>query len=110
MRAEDADHDYVRISQTAALKRADFGGAITLLRHEGVTRFVIAGVTLLLEFIGIRNAWDAVTYITVERNRNDAEEGGQCSRRQVREAKRSGVSPCAPELRDRSWLSAALPG
>jgi divalent metal cation (Fe/Co/Zn/Cd) transporter len=31
--------------------------------------FAIAGAALLLVFIGIHNAWDTVTYITVERRR-----------------------------------------
>jgi hypothetical protein len=29
--------------------------------------FLIGGMTILLLFIGIHNAWDAVTYIAVER-------------------------------------------
>jgi hypothetical protein len=32
--------------------------------------FVLAGATLLLIFIGIRNAWDVVTWITVRGSRN----------------------------------------
>ena len=35
--------------------------------------FVIAAVTLLLLFIGIHNAWDAVTYITIERSPSENE-------------------------------------
>lgn len=39
--------------------------AITLTRFEEDALFTIAGVTLLLLFIGIHNAWDSVTYITM---------------------------------------------
>ncbi len=42
-----------------------FTTAITLVSHAVRALFVIAGVTLVLLFIGIHNAWDSVTYITV---------------------------------------------
>ncbi len=41
--------------------------AATLFRtHAREVLFVVAGTTLLLLFIGMHNAWDTVTYITVE--------------------------------------------
>ncbi|MEO8200127.1 MAG: hypothetical protein ABI679_06380 [Gemmatimonadota bacterium] len=39
--------------------------AITLPRYSTVSLFVVAAVTLLLLFDGIHNAWDTVTYVTV---------------------------------------------
>jgi hypothetical protein len=42
-------------------------GSITLTRYPRPTLFVIAGSVLLLLFVGIHNAWDAVTYITIDR-------------------------------------------
>ena len=41
-------------------------GAILLPGYPAPTLFVIAAATLLLLFIGIHNAWDNVTYITLE--------------------------------------------
>ena len=41
--------------------------AFTLGRHVLVSLFVVAGAALLLLFIGIHNAWDAVTYIALDR-------------------------------------------
>jgi hypothetical protein len=38
-----------------------------LQRHPAPSLFVTGGTVLLLLFIGIHNAWDAVTYIAVER-------------------------------------------
>jgi len=43
-----------------------FVAAITFRRHAPESLFVLAGAALLLLFIGIHNAWDTVTYITVE--------------------------------------------
>jgi len=40
-------------------------GSFTLTRYPRQTLFVIAGAALLLLFVGIHNAWDAVTYITI---------------------------------------------
>jgi hypothetical protein len=42
--------------------------AIVLPSHTVPALFVIAGVTMLLLFIGIRNAWDVVTYTTFKRS------------------------------------------
>jgi len=48
--------------------------AIGLPRGETTALFVIAAAGLLLLFIGIRNAWDTVTYIAVERPAADAQQ------------------------------------
>lgn len=45
-----------------------FIGAITLAHGSRVAPFALAGAALFLIFIGIRNAWDVVTYIAIERN------------------------------------------
>ena len=39
--------------------------AVVLLGNPALALFVIAAVALLLLFIGIHNAWDAVTYVVV---------------------------------------------
>ena len=39
----------------------------TIAAHPTNSLFVIAGVALLLLFIGIHNAWDSVTYVAVAR-------------------------------------------
>ena len=49
------------------------GAAITLQRHVAVSLFVIAGTSLLLLFVGIHNAWDAVTYIAISGRRRREE-------------------------------------
>ncbi|MDQ2974531.1 MAG: hypothetical protein M3R69_03855 [Acidobacteriota bacterium] len=41
--------------------------AVALRSYPHRVLFVIGGVTLLLLFIGIHNAWDSVTYITFEK-------------------------------------------
>jgi len=41
-------------------------GAIALALRAGPAMFVLGASDLLLIFIGIRNAWDVVTYIVVE--------------------------------------------
>ena len=46
--------------------------AATLSRYESGALFTIAAVTLLLLFIGIHNAWDSVTYITMMRKEREA--------------------------------------
>jgi len=51
-----------------------FGAAITLQRHVAVSLFVIAGTALLLLFVGIHNAWDAVTYIAIDMRQRRREE------------------------------------
>jgi hypothetical protein len=54
----------------AALLVAGFG----LRRNPGPCLFVIGGAALLLLFIGIHNAWDAVTYIALQRRPEKREE------------------------------------
>lgn len=39
--------------------------AITLQRNPTLSLFVVAGAALLLLFVGIHNAWDAVTFIAL---------------------------------------------
>ncbi|HEY3232131.1 MAG TPA: hypothetical protein VGJ87_23065 [Roseiflexaceae bacterium] len=43
--------------------------AILLQRYPAPSLFVIGGTALLLLFVGIHNAWDAVTYIALRRQR-----------------------------------------
>jgi hypothetical protein len=45
--------------------------ALTLSRHVTGALFVTAGATVLMLFVGIHNAWDTVTYITVEQLKGD---------------------------------------
>lgn len=46
---------------------AIFAGAIALAAAPVQALFIIAGGVLLMIFIGIRNAWDVVTYIAIGR-------------------------------------------
>jgi hypothetical protein len=46
---------------------AIFGGAIALAAAPVHALFILAGGVVLLIFIGIRNAWDIVTYIAIRR-------------------------------------------
>ena len=48
-----------------------FGSALKLQSHPTAALFLIGGVTLLLVFIGIHNAWDTVTWLAVEGRRRD---------------------------------------
>jgi hypothetical protein len=50
-----------------------FGAATSLQRHPMESLFVIAGTALLLLFVGIHNAWDAVTYIAIDRRQRRGE-------------------------------------
>lgn len=43
------------------------GAAVVLQRHPPTSLFVIGATALLLLFVGIHNAWDAVTYIALQR-------------------------------------------
>ena len=45
------------------------GGAAGMTRREHESLLVIAAATLLLVFIGIHNAWDTVTWITLTRGK-----------------------------------------
>jgi len=44
--------------------------AILLPGHAGESLFAIGASTVLVLFVGIHNAWDAVTYIALTRSRN----------------------------------------
>ncbi len=50
-------------------------GGIFLPRDPGPWLFVIAAASLILLFVGIHNAWDAVTYIAIFRRRKPEGEG-----------------------------------
>jgi hypothetical protein len=43
------------------------GSSIALWNHRSAALFVIGAAAVLLLFVGIHNAWDGVTYITIER-------------------------------------------
>lgn len=43
-------------------------GAVVLQRSPGPALFAIAGATLVLLFVGIRNAWDTVIYVAIQRH------------------------------------------
>jgi hypothetical protein len=53
---------------------AVLGAGLGLLWRPAQLLFVLGGATLLLIFIGIRNAWDVVTYLAV--NGNPSEKAG----------------------------------
>jgi hypothetical protein len=42
--------------------------AIVLQRNPGPALFAIAGASLMLLFVGIRNAWDTVIYVALQRH------------------------------------------
>lgn len=44
---------------------------LLLPRAIGPVLYWVGGISLLLVFIGVHNAWDTVTYVTVERSRED---------------------------------------
>lgn len=50
------------------------GGAILLRWQTVLALFVIAGTTLLFLFIGIRNSWDTVTYITIRQQGRESKQ------------------------------------
>jgi hypothetical protein len=52
-------------------------GALGLGRHPVSSLFVIAAGAVLLLFVGIHNAWDAVTYIAHNRPRSQDRRGGE---------------------------------
>ncbi len=56
-------HNVLPLIAYAALLLA----AVLLQRYPALSLFVIAGTALLLLFVGIHNAWDAVTYMALER-------------------------------------------
>jgi hypothetical protein len=48
------------------------GAAMAMRKHAREALFFVAAATLLLIFIGIHNAWDTVTYITIQNLRRKA--------------------------------------
>jgi hypothetical protein len=50
-------------------------GGIVLTRRPEASLFVIGAAALLLLFIGIHNAWDAVTYVALQRQRPEQADG-----------------------------------
>jgi hypothetical protein len=48
-------------------------GAVVLPRHSSAALFVVAASCLLLVFIGIHNAWDAVTYVAIDLRQDPGE-------------------------------------
>jgi len=50
-------------------------GGIVLTRRPEASLFVIGAAALLLLFIGIHNAWDAVTYVALQRQRPEPADG-----------------------------------
>ncbi len=64
--------------------------ALVLVKHATGGLFSVAGAALLLLFTGIHNAWDAVTYLTLERLRSN---GSESARSEDGTAKRSEPPP-----------------
>ena len=60
---------------------------VQLVRDSADALFIVGGSTLLLVFIGIHNAWDTVTYVTLERARE---------RKAMAAATRATERPAAP--------------
>jgi len=71
------------------------GGAAGLMRYEHESLFAIAAATLLLVFIGIHNAWDTVTFITLTRGKQNRGDQGVSSRTGT--ASEPSVASSAPE-------------
>jgi hypothetical protein len=46
---------------------------IMIARGSADTEWIVGGASLLLVFIGIHNAWDTVTYVTLERSKRERE-------------------------------------
>jgi hypothetical protein len=68
--------------------------ALFLPRAMGTMLEVIAGATLLLVFIGVHNAWDTVSYVTVQRTREE-----RAKQRERRPAPDAGAAPAAEKPR-----------
>jgi hypothetical protein len=68
--AEDwAWYAFIPLLAYAAL----FAAAILLEGHPETSLFAVAGVTLLLLFVGIHNSWDTVTYVAMKHRRRRRE-------------------------------------
>jgi hypothetical protein len=66
-------------------------GGVQFARASTDALFIVGGSTLLLVFIGIHNAWDTVTYVTLERAR-----GRSAQSAATRAAERHAASSSAP--------------
>ncbi|MEP6573193.1 MAG: hypothetical protein ABJD11_10880 [Gemmatimonadota bacterium] len=51
--------------------------AVTLEATPNGSEFVVAGVSLLLLFVGIHNAWDSVAYVAIQKVRLSTEAAGE---------------------------------
>ena len=71
--------------------------AILLPIYPGPVLFSIAAVTLLLLFMGIRNAWDVVTYMAIERSQPQDKPGLAQAWRRLACAGSSAVGKCRVE-------------
>ena len=49
--------------------------AVVIRSQTGPSLFTIGAAALLMLFVGIHNAWDSVTYIALQRNREPHEKG-----------------------------------
>jgi len=58
-----------------------FASGVFLAGDPAPWLFVVGGAALLLLFVGIHNAWDAVTYIALQRRRGNAEEPAEDRKR-----------------------------
>jgi hypothetical protein len=74
---------------------------VGLTQTSGYAMFVIGGSTLLLVFIGIHNAWDTVTYVTLERSRQ---------RKAKAAAAQAPPRPSTPQVAAAAGKDAAAPG
>jgi hypothetical protein len=91
-RQKDRDKDYVPVVEDwiwhVTLPMISYAGllvaGILIARDPGPALFGVGGVSLLLLFIGIHNAWDSVVYIAVS------------SRRRREEGQRDNVTPQPP--------------
>ena len=64
---------------------------IAIARGSADTEWIVGGASLLLVFIGIHNAWDTVTYVTLERSRREREKKEAGKRTAI-----PGAPPSAP--------------
>jgi hypothetical protein len=70
--------------------------AIELPSHPAPALFVIAGVALLLIYIGIHNAWDTVTYLTLTPPSSAAGRASSASRSQPSAGSATSTPPAEP--------------
>ena len=54
--------------------------AVVIRSQTGPSLFTIGAAALLMLFVGIHNAWDSVTYIALQRNREPHEKGDRPER------------------------------